>query len=464
MSARAIPALILACGSCAPAAHQRPPQIHEVNLFAGLPQHEAQREKLCARGRVNAVTAVFCDSEAPKLDSIAGLQALLDLRLDVDDKPGFTLVGHSTAIATRSISAINPGSVIVSLPAHPDDLNGAPGKIRTDGNIVTLAYARGDQIVELAVTPPGGEIAFYLLHYERPCGDACGFEDTLTPRTESGFTNWSLYDDEDLKNTVLDCLQCHQPGGPSSPRIYRMQESENPWTHWLADFTLGGRALLDDTVAAHGLDDAIAGIPGALVPQSNPVVAEDLIRFSNSEQPNVFDAPTIEAEVQASDPAQPRDNHQPGASATWDVVYAASVAGQAIPVPYHDVKVTDPDKLAAATRALQAWKHGSSATLPDLRDVFADDALAGMSHHVKPGLDGRGVLVHACAQCHNGRLDQSLTRARFDVSQLASLGDDEKDLAITRMELPDDDVLHMPPHLFRDLTDDERALAEASLR
>ena len=58
-----------------------------------------------------------------------------------------------------------------------------------------------------------------------------------------------------------------------------MQEPENPWTHWEAAFTLGGRALLDDTRAAHRGADTIAGVPVEIVEQTNPdgrVVRETL--------------------------------------------------------------------------------------------------------------------------------------------------------------------------------------------
>src|SRR5207253_1657990 len=102
-----------------------------------------------------------------------------------------------------------------------------------------------------------------------------------------------------------------------------------------------------------GVDGTIAGIPAHLVPQTSPVVAEDLVRFSRSAQPNVFPAPDIEREVQDNDPAQPANNDTPGVSAAWELVYDAAVRGDAIPPPYHDVKVTDREKLANATQALK---------------------------------------------------------------------------------------------------------------
>lgn len=459
------------CAACPPE-----PQLAAVDtdLLSHLPRGEAQRQTLCDRGNTDAVTAAFCADDAPELTSLRQLQELLDVVIEDgaadDERPGFSLIAHSSALPSRSVSPVNPGSVIVSLPeSDRADLNGDPGRRRTDGNVVALAYARGDQVAEIAVTPPGGEARFYLLRYAQGCnvdgegreGD-CAFADVFSDRTESNWTSWSLYDDEDLANSVVDCLHCHQPQGPGTPRIYRMQEIENPWTHWPATFTLSGRILLDETVAAWGLDGVVAGIPGPMLPKTDPVVVEDLIRFTDSVQPNVFNAPLIEREVQET-PGQPVDNSTPGTSPTWELIYDAAVRGEAIPPPYHDVKVTDAAKLQAATTATKAFTAQTSNSLPDLRDVFADAALAGMSHRPKPGLDGRALLVHACAQCHNSRLDQTLTRARFDAFDLENLTPEVRGRAIERMKRPKDDRFLMPPRLFRDLSDDEIERATAAL-
>ncbi len=436
------------------------------DLLSDLPRFETQRAVLCARGRENAVTTALCGPQ-PSIASLVDLQQLLGIAFDDDDDvPGFSLLGHSSALPVRSVSAINPGVVIVSLPAHPPELNGRPGRLRDDGNTFSMAYARGDQLVEMAVRPPDGELAFYLLRYEQGCNDdvSCDAADLLTPQTESGWTRWSLYDDEDLGNSVLDCLQCHQPHGPGTPRIFRMQELENPWTHWMATFTIGGHVLLDDYFDVHGLQETFGGIPGALLPRTDPVSVEDLVRFDDDDQPNVFPAPFVEREVQNNNRAQPADNSTPGVSASWDLVYQAAVVGDAIPPPYHDVKITDFAKLASLTAAYGSWRSGETSALPDLRDVIDDDALAHMSLRPRPGLDGRGILVHMCAQCHNARLDQTLTRARFDALNLDNNDRAERLLAIDRLLLSQDDRFRMPPHFFRDLSPDEVEAAVAALR
>ncbi len=446
-----------------------PPYEKPRSIFDGLLKHEEQRQALCARGRDNGVTAVFCDEDdvnrAPDVTSLAELQKLLSLSFDGSEpRPGFALTGNSSSLAARSVSALNPRAVFAELADQ-----------RADGNAMGMGYVRGDQLVEFATLPNAGdgaqgrELAFYLLHYEQDCNDAddaagaCGPNDLLTPATEEGWRRWSLYDDVDLKNTVVDCLQCHQPDGLSGQRLFRMQELQNPWTHWFAAFTDGGAVLLDDYRSAHGVDEVYAGIPGRLVAQSNPILVEALVKRTISDQINLFPSPDIEAEVVASSPGQPDDNSVPGESASWQLLYDAAVAGEAIPPPYHDVKITDQRKLLDATAAYNDFVEGAALDV-DIRDVVDDNALRDLSFRPKAGLDGAGILLHACGQCHNSRLDPTLTRARFDATRLDVMTRDEKQRAIDRLKLDDDDPLLMPPRLFRELSDDEIQKVVRALR
>ena len=193
-----------------------------------------------------------------------------------------------------------------------------------------------------------------------------------------------------------------------------------------------------------------------------------MVKYDGFAQPNEFDAADIEREVVASAAerggAQPGDNTVSGQSATWRQIYERSLRGEAIPVPYHDVKVTDPDKLARMTRAYQAYRRGEIRRdeLPDVRDVFPDDEtrLAEMGFRTEPGLSGEAVLVQACSLCHNTRLNQNLSRARF-VPDLSALNRAEKDAAIARLQLLADDPRAMPPPRLRLLS---RAAREAATK
>jgi mono/diheme cytochrome c family protein len=127
----------------------------------------------------------------------------------------------------------------------------------------------------------------------------------------------------------------------------------------------------------------------------------------------------------------------------------------------------DPAKLARASEAYRAFRAGEiePAALPDLRDVFPEDEalLAEMGVMTTPGASGEAVLLEACSLCHNPRLEQSLSRARFR-ADLVGLDRAEKDLAVQRLQLPPEHPAAMPPARLRTLSPTARARAIEALR
>jgi hypothetical protein len=249
-------------------------------------------------------------------------------------------------------------------------------------------------------------------------------------------------------------MQCHQPNGPGTKKMLRFQEMSAGWLHWFYEEVPENLALIQDFQRAHG-SESYGGVPANLVRPSRPIVLETLLKNNGfGTQPNLFDTKIIQAEVKTS-----------GQSATWNGLYAKAVAGTEIAVPYHEAAHTDPAKVNAAVAAYQKVINGTLARdqLPDIRDVVLDSALSDLSYRPKAGLDGRGIMVHLCQHCHNSRLDQSLSRARFNVEQLDSLSRPEKDEAIRRLMLPDDNAQKMPPPQFHSLSDSERDLVVQEL-
>ena len=102
-------------------------------------------------------------------------------------------------------------------------------------------------------------------------------------------------------------------------------------------------------------------------------------------------------------------------------------------------------------------------TLPDISQTIPESEWADTSIRPKPGLDGRGIMVHICRHCHNSDLDQTISRSQFNVDLLDLLPRGVKDRAIDRLLRPDDDRRKMPPTRFHDLTDIERDLVIAEL-
>jgi hypothetical protein len=184
-------------------------------------------------------------------------------------------------------------------------------------------------------------------------------------------------------------------------------------------------------------------------------------------QPNEFASKQIEDEVATSAPDQPADNQTRGQSATWRGLYQTALRAEAIPTPYHDVKITDPIKLSAMQRVYAEYRAGKLAqnAVPDIRDVNPDDAtvLAEMTFALDERLDDRALLTAACGLCHNARLDQSLSRARFH-TDLERLSAEEKQTAIDRLNLAGHDALAMPPRRIHALSDTARARLIALLR
>ena len=91
--------------------------------------------------------------------------------------------------------------------------------------------------------------------------------------------------------------------------------------------------------------------------------------------------------------------------------------------PYHDVKVTDPDKLAEMTQLLRRLPDARDRRVDpqDIRDVLLPEAMVGMGFAPDPGMDGKALLVQQCEQCHNSRLDPALSRELFLVDQLSTM-------------------------------------------
>ena len=448
--------------------------------LASMPRGAEQTARVCARPGSDVVRDALCGEQGAPT-SLTELQARLGVDAEhiggvnavkTGEMRGISVTAHSTALSKRSVSAINPRVVAVHIGFTPNNQIGVQRDLAT--RMFALAFTRGEQSVEMVASDRAERrFNFYVVGFRQSCNDqpdGCKPGDLLTESIESNWTEASLYDEVDLANTVLDCATCHQPDGPGTPKLLRMQELDSPWTHWLSPSTEGGKVLLEDYMRAHA-DETYAGMPASLFERTDPNSIATLAFLVNSTQPNKFSSLLVEREIKESAAAkggtQPADNSIPGTSPTWMLAFEAASRGEAIPVPYPNVKVTDAAKLAQMTSVYQAQRAGQlqAAELPDIRDVFPDDPtrLAELGFTTPPGLDGAGVLMSACAQCHNARLDQSQSRARFR-ADLEGMSREEKELAIARLQLPADHPAAMPPARLRVLTPEARARAIEALQ
>lgn len=437
-----------------------------------LPRGAQQLASVCARPGDDLVRDVFCAPSPPVLTGLAELQTALGLGsaqvtglagAALGNFVGLSVTSHSTALTARSVSAINPRVLAIrgdiSNRAAPMDLH-----------FGVLAFTRGEQFAEIVARDrTTKELSFYLAGFRQACNSArggCTPGDLLSDAIERDWVELTLYDERDLQNTVLDCAPCHQPSGPGTQKLLRMQELNDPWTHWFSPNSDGGRALVADYLAAKG-DEPFAGMRMDQLQAADPLVLTVLILAAFPASTPSFDSRAIEDEVRASAATaggnQPFDNSVPGSSATWNTSYVRTQQYGGIALPYHDVKVTDPVKLARMTEAYQAYRRGEleRSALPDLRDVFPDEParLAELGFTTAPGLDGASVLLQACSLCHHAQLDPALSRARFR-ADLVGMSRAQKDAAIARLQLPHDDPEAMPPPRMRVLSDEaiERAI------
>jgi hypothetical protein len=441
--------------------HDAAPERDAALDLTGLPE-------LCGRPGADAVRDVFCVPGAPaRFESLRALQAALDLNaipLDMDEATaakltvdpqafldGFVFLGHSTALSGRLVSALNPRALLL-------------------GRRAIMAFQRGVQQVEIiSLDRNDNDFNFYLVSFRQACNEratGCAPGDLYTPQVERDWKAVELRDDEDLKNTPSDCRQCHQRG-LKRPMLL-MRELNGPWTHFFVvgsgDPSFGARSggaghELVRTFQQAKAGEIYAGIPAVAMGHTAGLTLENTVTAA---QPVLFPSQEIESELAAHDPAS-----GPRRSPTWDAAYQAFKRGEQLALPYFETNPADPDKQAQLVRAYQRYRSGElgAEQLPDLSDVFPDDpqARAEIGLSVEPDAAPAQALITACGQCHNDVLDQSISRARFNVA-LSRMSRDELELAIERMERPPEEAGAMPPLESRQLTDAVRARLITYLR
>jgi hypothetical protein len=131
-----------------------------------------------------------------------------------------------------------------------------------------------------------------------------------------------------------------------------------------------------------------------------------------------------------------------------------------MPRPHDDSKLLP---AASAYRATMRGKKPPEAML-SLADLQRHDSLWMSGQRPQPGASGADMLEQMCKRCHNSSLDQSVSRARFDVSRLGELDLAEREEAVARLLLPDDSPKKMPPPRFGRLSDSETRVMIRTLR
>jgi MYXO-CTERM domain-containing protein len=391
--------------------------------LAPLASRQDAYDRVCARNRGDSFAKALCGGS--RRPEIRDFEELYDL-VGLGDERAFALTGNSTSLLANRVSAINPRLLV--FPRVEEDL-------RRPEAMTAIGFVRGEPFVEVASRDlSSGDFNFYLLTFEQPCsyaGGGCDLASQLTDEIESGWTAYSVYDQDDLETTSLDCNSCHQPDGYGTKRILRMQELASPWLHWFpqrfVQRTDSDRVLLAQFTDAHKGDRHYGGIPMTTIAnaldEGSGAQLEALVRAEGfGAQPNPFDAQIVSELTSGSSP-------------TWEARFEAHLQGLAIAVPYPGIDVTDEARRSAAVRAYQDVVQGGAqrSSLLDLRDIFSDDAKQKLSFVPQPGADGKAVLLQMCARCHDGRGNPQWNKNHFNVRKLEEMSRATKDFAISRI-------------------------------
>lgn len=432
------------------------------SALAPFPKGEEMRKKLCfgfdpARSQeFDKVRQAFCQAEVPKINGLRDLQTALGLAIpdntaagrDSNGKPGVTpgwaLTGHSTSLVARFVSPINPRVILFTAPK--DHATPSP-------DFVVMGFVRGDQFVEvIARDPKSGKLNFFLVEFTQACNETehCSNGHLQSSAIETDWKSITIYEDTYLVNTVFDCTHCHQPEGPLSDKMLRLQEMERPWSHFFRDDTQG-QELIQLFKDFHGPDESVGGIPAHLISSSDPEKLVWLLKANGfGNQPNSFPSDLIEQEVK----------QEQGPGARWMEGWSHFIKGETIAFPSWANSILDSSKLPDVKARWQAAKAaGTFDDRPDLRSALDDRLSPSYGTRAPLNATGKELLALACQRCHNGKLDSNLGKSIFRADQSTSerTAFNAKN-AIDRLEILRKDPsnpLAMPPRLFMDLTDAE---------
>lgn len=474
----------------APAASQgRSPEAAWLNQIG---RGAAQTERVCMRAARDAVASALCSSTRPAIASLADLHSVLGVNDAQPPQQGqgngdgnddaaagdqastapirlSGMTAHSASLVSRFVSALNPRVVIGVVPG------GANADARP---MFALGFARGEPFVELvAYDFSARAVNFYLLAFEPSCANEhCTPAELLSESIESGWQGTTLYRAEDLANTPLDCLSCHQPEGASGPRRVLMRQLRNPWMHWMpleprgancADADAGGNGmgrgryvnpgLFQTFQQAHAGEARYAGLPldamnmlpaGAQLEafvQTFEGVAGALRGqrggMAGGGEPAEFPSREVLSESLCG------SGHDAWSS------YAAPLRSAGLPVPFYM-----PDVLEAGEREQAAKNYGAYLDAHKGSDEFelvsgwmSAEAQAAIGFQPSAGADATQVLREMCVRCHNDATDSMLTRSRFNAQSPERWDAAVAQKALERIALPADDPEHMPPRRFGEL-------------
>ena len=231
-----------------------------------------------------------------------------------------------------------------------------------------------------------------------------------------------------------------------------MQELQDPWTHWFPQRP-AGRPHAHGTTSEHGTGGGLrrhSRHPHHQVRRPSARGPRDRSGLRQGQQPN-----------SSTRGDRGRDQGSPRAAARVNIPSGKSGRGSAPSTrrspashPGAVPDVRSPTRTSSSSRptSTRSSRQGRRTTI-DIRRVFLDEALGGTTVLPENGASGRRSSSDL-RPVPQPKLDQTITRAKFDVTKLDTMTRAEKQLAIDRMKMGSANRLHMPPSNMRNLPDD----------
>jgi hypothetical protein len=468
---------VASLAACAPAADAVPSVAPATNKQAGDPvvAHrrpaddtwltrigvgKAQTARACARGSRDRIATALC-AEGVTLRGLSDLYAALGL-----GDPAHRYVAattHSLGLSARYVSSANPRAFVFNA-------DGAPVPYE---RFSVAAFARGEQLVELVGLDTNTlDYRFYLLRFEQGC-DATGCEpaDLLTAEIESGWTGWTLYADDELEDTPFDCISCHRPFGPGTPKQLLMRQTASPWMHW-GDFRGASETRLcpepkwpapgpwipgdglDVITRLEGPSGSYAGIPVSelAAAPSGERFALFLTEAENTLRSDRLPADYPYAQLNFGSTEALCERLASGTSVTWERQRGEALS-RGLPIPYYAHDVLDPvrrDQLLQDRAGLLA-SHAPEAALDVAVGWLGRDVASAVGFVPRETDTAPELLRELCVRCHSASTEPHLARARFDAEHLEAIDPVVARTVMDRIALPATSPERMPPWRTGDL-------------
>jgi cytochrome c553 len=418
----------------------------------------AQTQRVCNRGARDPIAMGICAAPAEEIRGLATLYPRIGISTEPGPITSISIATASSGLTTRTTSLLRPRLFATTL------VEGGNPK----APIAMVAFSRGDRLIEMAgYDEQSKEINFYLLSYELACNANCSSQQLFGASSESAWTSWTLYGEQDLQDTPLDCLTCHRPDGDSGRKRFLMRDIASPWLHWL-------QSRFEGDNCASGIDQA--PLPPlregfvSLYPQGYGGFPAKLAHFADGH--NLHSAILLFGMQNHSDLDEPFHMHSQNiyqqwrcdkANTLWQSYRNDTLFKHGFYPSSYRFDVTKPTDTPLSPQGLENFlKANDAMDAFEIANHFVDrEAQTEVGAIASETWDGPTIVTAMCSRCHDQRSPEGSVRAKFKVDAITPTS---AATALTRIALPTNSPYAMPPRLSGELGPKATATLAAYLR